>query len=75
MIKVIIDRFEGDRAILEIKEGLFVDAPSILFPDAVEGDVIIIKKDEYHRKVREDKIDNLMKEIFIKKDDGAKNNA
>jgi hypothetical protein len=71
MLKVIIDRFEGDRAILEIKEGVFVDAPAVLFPDAVEGDVIIIKKDEDLRKAREGKIDKLMKEIFIKKDDGA----
>ena len=70
MMKVIIDRFENGMAILEIEEGIFVEAPAVLFPDAAEGDVIIIKKDEGLRKEREKQIDKLMKDIFIKKIDG-----
>ena len=69
MIKVIIDRFEDDKAILEIEEGVFVDAPAVLFPDAVEGDVIIIKKDNNLRNDREKHINRLMKDLFIKKND------
>ncbi len=46
-MKFIIDRFEGDIAIIEISENKFVDMPRVLIPnDANEGDIINICVDK-----------------------------
>ena len=42
-MKVIIDRFEGEYAIVEIETGKFVNIPKILLPNSKEGDVINIE--------------------------------
>ncbi|MGN1457056.1 MAG: DUF3006 domain-containing protein, partial [Acutalibacteraceae bacterium] len=39
-MQVIIDRFEGEYAVVEIDSGNFVNLPKILIPDAHEGDVV-----------------------------------
>ena len=44
-MKVIIDRFEGEYAVVEIDEGNFVNIPKILLGSAKEGDVISIDID------------------------------
>ena len=44
-MKVIIDRFEGEYAVVEIDVGKCVDVPKVLFPNAKEGDVVEIKID------------------------------
>ena len=41
-MKVVIDRFEGSYAVVEINKGKFVNLPKELVPDAKEGDVIVI---------------------------------
>jgi len=44
--KGVIDRFEGDWAIVELEDGQFIDIPSeTLPPNAQEGNVIYIDKD------------------------------
>lgn len=65
MMKVIIDRFEGEFAIVEIEEGKFTSLPKIVIPNAQEGDVIEIKIDEKETKHRKEKIKNLMDDLFV----------
>ena len=49
-MKVIIDRFEGEYAVVELEVGKFVNMPKELVPDAHEGDVINIFIDEKETK-------------------------
>jgi len=63
-MKVIIDRFEGDYAIVELPNETFVDVPKVLFPDAHEGDVIDISVDKEETKKRKDHIEELMSKLF-----------
>ena len=42
-MKVIVDRFEGDYAVVEIAIGKCVNIPRVLVPDAKEGDIIKIE--------------------------------
>ena len=41
-VKVIIDRFEGNFAVVESESGRFFRIPDILIPDGKEGDVVLI---------------------------------
>jgi hypothetical protein len=44
-MQVIIDRFEGDFAVVELPDRTMVNIPKILVPGAKEGDVINITID------------------------------
>lgn len=66
-MKVIIDRFEGNFAVVEIEEGHVVNVPKVLFPNAKEGDVIKIEIDHVETKERKERIKALMDELFIEK--------
>lgn len=63
-MKVIIDRFENDQAIVEIEKGDFVSIPKILVPTAKEGDVISIEIDISETEKRKKNIKNLMDDLF-----------
>ncbi len=63
-MKVIIDRFEGDYAVVEVEEGCFVDMPKVLIPDAKEGDVVSIQIDKNKTKEREKHVENLINQLF-----------
>lgn len=63
-MKVIIDRFEGNYAVVEIDVGKFVNIPKILLPNAKEGDVIKIEKDKKEAKNRKKNIQKLMNDVF-----------
>lgn len=63
-MKVIIDRFEGDYAVVEIEVGKCVNIPKILVPNAKEGDVINIEIDKNETEERKKNIKNLMNNIF-----------
>lgn len=65
-MKVILDRFENDKAILELEEGEFVSAPKILFNNAKEGDVISIEVDKSRTDERKENIEKLMKDLWEK---------
>ena len=41
-MKVIIDRFEGNWAVVEIEKDKFLRMPDILIPDGKEGDAVLI---------------------------------
>ena len=43
-MKITIDRFEGDFAVLELPDGKFINVPKVLFCDAKEGDRFEIQR-------------------------------
>ena len=63
-MKVIIDRIEGDYAIVEIGVGKIVSVPRILFQNAKEGDVFKIEIDREETDIRKEKIQKLMNNLF-----------
>ena len=63
-MKVIIDRFEGDYAVVEIDKEKFVNLPKELVPDAKEGDVIIIRVDHEETNKRKEHVKDLMNQLF-----------
>lgn len=64
-MKVIIDKFEGNCAIVEIDEGSFACLPAELVPKgAKEGSVINICLDENASLEREQNANALMNKLF-----------
>ena len=63
-MKVIIDRFEEDYAVIEISAGNFVNIPRVLIPEAKEGDVIKIEIDKEATDKRKEEIKKLMDNLF-----------
>ena len=54
-MQVIVDRFEGEDVVVEIKEGFFGRISKSLIPDSKEGDVIdiIINRGETKKEKKE----------------------
>lgn len=65
-MKVIVDRFEGDYAIVEIEIGNYVNIPRVLIPNAQEGDIIKIEIEQIETEERKKHIQNLMNNVFEK---------
>ena len=66
-MKIIIDRFEGEIAILELGNGEFVSVPSMILPtNASEGSVIIITCDDNETEKRRLAAKKKMDSIFRK---------
>lgn len=63
-MQVIIDRFEGEYAVVETDSGNFVNLPKILVPNAHEGDVVDISVNSEETEKRSEKIKNLMDDLF-----------
>lgn len=63
-MQVIIDRFEGDFAIVETQDKVYVNLPRILLPKAKEGDVINIDIDAAETEKRKKVIGSLAKEVW-----------
>ena len=64
-MKVIIDRFEGEFAVVEIDAGKFANLPRVLLPeDAKEGATIVISVDREETVAREQKIEGMMSRLF-----------
>lgn len=65
-MKVVIDRFEGDYAIVELPDKTVQHIPAVLLPGAAEGDVVTVEIDEEETKRRKngilDKYKNLWKD-------------
>ncbi len=64
-MKVIIDRFEGDYAIVELDEGKILELPKELIPEAEEGDVINIEILKEETNKRKEQIKNKVNQLFI----------
>lgn len=63
-MKVIIDRFEGEYAVVEIEKGICINVPKVMFPNSKEGDVINIEIDEKETEERRKHIQKLMNNVF-----------
>lgn len=63
-MKVIIDRFEGDFAVVEMPDKTFINVPKQIFKEAVESDVIDITVDKYETERRKKRIVGLLNELF-----------
>ncbi|MDP4118615.1 MAG: DUF3006 domain-containing protein [Bacillota bacterium] len=64
-MKIIIDRFEGDFAVVEISAGDFANMPKTLVPSGTkEGDVLSIEIDKGETERRKKEIDDLMNNLF-----------
>ena len=63
-MKFIIDRFEGDKAIIEDENKNIYEISKSALAGFCEGDVIIISKDEDETNERKNRIDNLANELF-----------
>lgn len=69
MEKYIIDRFEGDFAVLEKEDGGTVDVKKELLEGACEGDVVIFEKGKYiidakETQMRKKNIEEKMRNLF-----------
>lgn len=64
-MKVIIDRFEGDMAVVELSDGHMLDVPCILFADAKEGDIVNIIVDKQETERKRVQINDLVNRTFI----------
>ena len=63
-MKVIVDRFEGDYAVVEIAIGKCVNIPRVLVPDEKEGDIIKIEIEKKETEKRKKYIKDLMNNVF-----------
>ena len=63
-MEVIVDRFEGDYAVVEIAIGKCVNIPRVLVPDAKEGDIIKIEIEKKEAEKRKIYIKDLMNNVF-----------
>lgn len=63
-MNVIIDRFEGEYAVVELPDGTMANVPKVLFAGAAEGDVFSVVKDEGATKSKKEKIKGLMASLF-----------
>lgn len=61
---VTIDRIEGDKVILELEDLSTISVDKRLFPNCQEKDIFEISKNIDEMKNRENKINNLMDELF-----------
>jgi len=64
-MKVILDRFEGNSAIVEIPGQKMVAAPAVLFEGAKEGDVVSILPDPAETQARKAQIEKMMKGVMV----------
>lgn len=64
-MKVIIDRFEGDYAVVELLNGKMINVPRILFENAKENDVINITIDEEETNKRKEMVSSLIHKLFV----------
>ena len=64
-MKVTIDRFEGDFAVVEMPDLTMVNMPIKLLPNAKEGDVINISIDKTETDKRKIEVDKLIKDLWI----------
>jgi D-Tyr-tRNAtyr deacylase len=63
-MKVIIDRFEGEYAVVEIEDGTFGRISKAILPGAKEGDVVLVEIDHGETQKRRKKIQKLMDEVW-----------
>ena len=64
-MRVIVDRFEGNIAVVELENGQMIDCPKALLPDnAKEGSIINITVDENATNEKLQKVTERMNKLF-----------
>lgn len=63
-MEVIVDRIEGDFAVVEIEKGKMCNLPIELVPDVKEGDVVTITINQDKTEERKKTIEELMNSVF-----------
>ena len=63
-MRVIIDRFEGEYAVVLTEEKKSIAVPAVLFEGGQEGDVFDIVKNTDETEKRKDRIEKLAKELW-----------
>lgn len=64
-MKLIIDRFEGNFAVIELPNGQMIDCPKALFPNnAKEGSILNISVDETATNDKLKKVTERMNKLF-----------
>ena len=61
---VIVDRVEGDYAVVEIEKGKMYNLPLELVPNVKEGDVVTITINKGKTEERKKTIEELMNSVF-----------
>ena len=64
-MRIIVDRFEGNIAVVELENGQMIDCPKTLLPpNAKEGSIINITVDEKATEEKLQKLTNRMNRLF-----------
>lgn len=63
-MEVIVDRIEGDYAIVEIEKGNMSNLPLDLVPNVKEGDIVTITVNKDKTEDRKKTIEELMNSVF-----------
>lgn len=63
-MKVIIDRFEGEFAVVELPDRTMANILRVLVPDAKEGDVVSIAVDAAATEERKKQVKGLMDDVW-----------
>lgn len=63
-MEVIVDRIEGDYAIVEIEKGNMSNLPLELVPNVKEGDIVTITINKGKTEDRKKTIEKLMNSVF-----------
>lgn len=63
-MRVILDRYEGDYAVVELESGKLVNMPRMLAMNAEEGDIIELRILEKETDERKAYIQNLANQLF-----------
>lgn len=70
---IIIDRFEGDFALVELENMEIIKIPRKLVPEnAKEGDILEIRIDQEATKKRQEEVKGKFKDLFLNKKDNQK---
>ena len=64
-MRIIVDRFEGNIAVIELENGQMIDCPKALLPsNTKEGSIINITVDEKATEEKLQKLTNRMNRLF-----------
>ncbi len=63
-MRVILDRYEGDYAVVELESGELINMPRMLAMNAEEGDIIELRILEKETDERKAYIQNLANQLF-----------
>ena len=65
-MEVIVDRIEGDYAVVEVDKGKMCNLPIEVVPNVKEGDVVTITINKDKTEERKKTIEELMNSVFEK---------